>query len=228
MQYGGHMLPGGVELRKRGDPDFIKRTHRLINDVNDWIRETTDRLCIPLVDLYDVFGEPEDPDMLDGRYSCGDHAHLNIDGYRLMAERLIDGYFSSAEDLSTIVCLGDSHTQGFPGRSDISRNGVRIEIEVDDPNQFPYWLARKLGCTVINRGIAGNTLQGMYRRFDDEVLPHLPDHCVIIGGTNDVLIGNTLDEVKEDLEKLYGVCILNDIVPVTSTIIPLGISPTEG
>jgi lysophospholipase L1-like esterase len=192
-----------------------------IDSLNDFIRKSCKELLVPVVDLAEVFGAPGRPDLLDPRYAIGDNAHLNIDGQRRIARAMMDEYFREAEDFQVVVCIGDSHTQGFPVR-DPSRNGYIIDLEEDSPHQFPYWLARETGRTFINRGIAGNTLYGIMRRFDAEVLPHYPDHCIIQGGTNDSLLGIPLDDSKADLQKVIEKCIEADIVPVVGTVLPLG------
>jgi len=190
--------------------------------LNEWIRQTCAESSIPLVDLFAHFGDRDRPDVLRSDMAIGDNAHLNVDGQRLIASLLWEGYFSDAEGTSAIVCLGDSHTQGFPMRTDVSRNGEPIDLAVDEACCYPYFLAELTGSIVINRGIAGNTVYGMKNRFTTEVLPHLPDHCVVLGGTNDLLIGTPLEDTKEDLATIFSMCQEAGITPVACTIVPLG------
>jgi lysophospholipase L1-like esterase len=222
----GISLPTTMEIntgprRVVGSDEFLRRTRQFIRDLNDWILRTCDQLLIPVVDLCEIFGREDDPDRLKPEYSVGDHAHLNLEGYKRMAAAFYEGYFKDNDDYDVVVCLGDSHTQGFPGRPDTATNGEPVDPENHSPNQFPYWLAKITGKTFINRGISGNTVYGMRARFDLEVLPHQPDHCVVLGGTNDSLLGIPLEDTKEDLGKIYGRCLKNDIVPVAGTLIPL-------
>jgi lysophospholipase L1-like esterase len=83
-------------------------------------------------------------------------------------------------------------------------------------------MVKATGKTFINRGIAGNTYYGMTKRFDMEVLPHLPDHCIIQGGNNDALLGTPLEETKGDIIWLLERCVQNNITPVASTTVQLG------
>lgn len=205
------------------DPNsFREKTALFIKRLNKEAKEFCEDRSVPVVDLYSSLGSKEREDLLDPSYAIGDNAHLNIDGQIELARTLKREYFTDPDDFEVIVCLGDSHTQGFPVRNDISRNGEPVDIEVDSPHQFPYHLTKWTGKTFINRGIAGNTIYGLKKRFEPEVLPHFPDHCIIQGGTNDSLIGTPLEESLSDLKELVEKCIDNEITPVVCTVIPLG------
>lgn len=201
--------------------DFRIKTVSFIDSLNDFIREVCKEKMIPLVDLAKAFGAPGRPDLLHPDLGIGDNAHLNIDGQRRMAETFFAEYFKDAEEFDLVVCLGDSHTQGFPVRDD-SRNGAPIDLDLDNPHQYPYWLAKETGKTFINQGLAGNTIFGMKNRFEKDVLAFLPDHCCIQGGTNDSLLGMALDDSKDDLLTIIDKCLDVGITPVVGTVIPLG------
>jgi lysophospholipase L1-like esterase len=200
--------------------NYITMVKRTILDINNWIRSKGEDLSIPVIDTYPGF--VGDGGKLKDEYAAGDNAHLDVHGQNLLAMIIYEGYFRNAENVSLIICLGDSHTQGYPMRTDVSRNGIQIDPYLDSADNFPYFLSRLTKAKVINRGIAGNTVYGMLKRFDSEVVPHLPDHCVVLGGTNDALIGTRPEETKDDLERIYGKCISSGIVPVACTIVPLG------
>ena len=176
-----------VGISPKGNKTFVKSVVFFLERLNSWIEGTAYDLSIPYVNLAEGFRDPARPLFLDERWSCGDHAHLNVDGYKRMAEILYKDYFEGSPGHNVVVCLGDSLTQGFPGRSSIERNGFPVRPENDNQSQYPFWLTKLSGQTFINRGIAGNTVYGMRSRFDKEVVIHLPDHCVILGGTNDAL-----------------------------------------
>jgi lysophospholipase L1-like esterase len=207
--------------RIKGSDSFIEKTRIFLRDFNIWIRNTADDLSIPVIDLEVIFSSPENKFKLNPLYSVGDHAHLNLEGYKKLAEIFYKNYFRDRDDYNVVVCLGDSHTQGFPGRSDISTNGLPVDIHVHSDNQYPFWLAKMTGKTFINRGIAGNTVYGMISRFDREVVVHLPDHCIVFGGTNDALLGIPLDDTKNDMYKILYRCLELEIQPVVGTVIPL-------
>jgi lysophospholipase L1-like esterase len=200
---------------------FRERTSAFIISLNEWLKEECQRKLVPCVDLYSAFASPDRQDLLDPRVALGDNAHLNLDGHRRLADTFLREYFSVDTDFSVVVCLGDSHTQGYPLR-ELDRNGLPVDPELDSPNQYPFWMAKAAKRTFINRGIAGNTYFGMTKRFDMEVLPHYPDHCIIQGGNNDALLGTPLEDTKSDIIWLIERCIENDITPVASTTVQLG------
>lgn len=213
-----------IDTGSRKIPDagsFRERTSYFILSMNEYIKEICRDHLVPCIDLYREFSSPEQNDLLDPRFAIGDNAHLNLEGQIKMARCFYEGYLRDSKDADVIVCLGDSHTQGFPIR-DSSRNGVPIDTALDSEHQFPYWLKKWSDGIVINRGMAGNTLYGMTTRFDVEVLVHLPDHCIIQGGTNDSLIGTPLEESKKDIKELIERCLSAEIVPIVGTIVPLG------
>jgi lysophospholipase L1-like esterase len=209
--------------RRIVDPiSFREKTSLFIFRLNELIMERCSEMAVPVVDLFKGLVRRDDLDLLNPEFAIGDNAHLNIDGQKKVAEVLIAEYFNEAAEFDLVVCLGDSHTQGFPVRNDISRNGSIISAEMDSPHQFPYWLWMKTNGTFINRGIAGNTFYGMRNRFNEEVVTHYPDHCIIQGGTNDALLGVPFEESVGDLFSIIDKCIGNRITPVVCTVIPLG------
>lgn len=208
--------------RVTGAETFREKTVSFIRRFNSNVFEMCDDLCVPVVDLYSAFGSAERDDKLDPRFAIGDNAHLNLDGQKRISEVMIAEYFDDQEEFQTVVCLGDSHTQGYPVRNDVSSNGFPVDLRKDDHHQFPYWMAKATGMIFINRGIAGNTFYGLSKRFDNEVIVHMPDHCIIQGGTNDALLGTPFDESCSDLRGIVERCIENEITPVVCTIIPLG------
>lgn len=87
-----------------------------------------------------------------------------------------------------IVCLGDSITYGFPWGPSVS---------------WVTMLGRALeDAEVINRGINGNTTGDMLRRFDRSVLAHNPTHVIIMGGINDVVVGESFDRITCNIRNM--------------------------
>lgn len=73
-----------------------------------------------------------------------------------------------------IVAIGDSLTFGYPYTPDYS--WARIAGE-------------RLGLTMINKGICGETTEDMRRRFVIDVAALGPDYVIISGGSNDAFLG---------------------------------------
>lgn len=86
-----------------------------------------------------------------------------------------------------IVCLGDSITYGFPWGPSVS---------------WVEMLRGALSCEVINKGINGNTTGDMLNRFDRAVLKYNPTHLIIMGGINDVIMGESFDRIVWNLHEM--------------------------
>jgi len=86
--------------------------------------------------------------------------------------------------MRTIVCIGDSLTYGY---------GVHAK------DAWPYIVAKETGITVINRGENGDTTAEMLGRFYDDVILEEPEWVFLMGGTNDVMMGVSVDFVLENI-----------------------------
>lgn len=73
----------------------------------------------------------------------------------------------------TIVALGDSLTEGV-GASTPENGYVGV-------------LERRLGVTIVNRGISGNTTADALSRIDTEIIPLHPNIVIVLLGGNDYL-----------------------------------------
>jgi acyl-CoA thioesterase I len=114
------------------------------------------------------------------------------------------------EDL-TVVALGDSITWGYP-------NGQSWTSMVSDAT----------GMRIINRGINGNTLDGMKNRLASDVLVVKLAICIIMGGTNDVYRGYTSARMMENIQAMVNDLVDQDIFPVIGLPIPLAEQGPEG
>lgn len=74
------------------------------------------------------------------------------------------------QTVRTVVCFGDSITEGVIGAS------------------YVDMLRRRLGAgvRVVNAGINGDTVLNLLRRLDRDVAPHRPDLVVVLVGLNDL------------------------------------------
>lgn len=106
-----------------------------------------------------------------------------------------------------IVCLGDSLTWGFPFGPQYS---------------WVYLVSQRYGLEMINKGINGDTTEGMLDRFEQDVVRYRPTHVVIMGGTNDVIIRESLDRIQYNLTQLVETSQKSGIIPVLGLPIPLG------
>ena len=137
-------------------------------------------------------------------------AHPEQEGHALLAHHVLKacgGAFPGTPAISkkqTVVFIGDSIT-------DANRRSIQFR-----PYGFGYmrlWrsflfareteLAESL--TIVNRGIAGNTIRNLKHRWQRDCLAHKPDHLVVKIGINDVnrWLCNGADPVSpEDYETI--------------------------
>ena len=122
----------------------------------------------------------------------------------------------------TFAALGDSITHGGASYIPAGQLSCQWETYCDVP--------------IKNLARSGDTTQMMLDRFDNDVLPFKPQVLVIMGGVNDIRMGDKSDTVIKNLETLRDKCLANDITPVFCTLTsmapdilqPLGIFLTDG
>ena len=115
----------------------------------------------------------------------------------------------------SIVCFGDSLTEGYQSSSGFSGEGF---------TPYGRFLQERLGeqGTVWIRGVCGETTQNMKQRFPRDVLALGPHYVVILGGTNDLGCELSPASVVENLAWLYAQAQSHEILPVGVTIPSLG------
>lgn len=103
-----------------------------------------------------------------------------------------------------ILFFGDSLTFGY---------GVSKE------NSWVYKTSHELELNYINKGKNGDTTSSMLSRYSSDVLQNKPSIIFIMGGTNDLLSGRSLDSILENIEIM-----IKDALTIKSQII-IGIPP---
>ncbi|HWR38809.1 MAG TPA: GDSL-type esterase/lipase family protein [Patescibacteria group bacterium] len=106
-----------------------------------------------------------------------------------------------------LVVLGDSITYGYPYGPEFS---------------WVTLLAQKSGRELVNRGINGDTTDGMRARFERDVVADKPDAVLILGGLNDVFQSVDVQHFYDNLLHLIEQSRRHDILPV------MGIEPPVG
>ncbi|MGN6572917.1 MAG: SGNH/GDSL hydrolase family protein [Pseudolabrys sp.] len=105
---------------------------------------------------------------------------------------------SSGEPI-TIVAIGSSSTAGAGASSPAANYPSRLEVELK--TQFP-----RNTFSVINRGVNGEEVPDMLKRFDEAVLAAKPDLVLWQLGTNSVLRGHSSsghgDMIRTGLKKI--------------------------
>ena len=98
----------------------------------------------------------------------------------------------------TIICYGDSVTQGCFGPHDVHPTVLdSYSVKLRAALQFLY--PEKV-INVLNAGVAGDTATRALLRFERDVLSHNPDLVIVAFGVND--FGNT-DAYIESLGKIF-------------------------
>ncbi len=86
--------------------------------------------------------------------------------------------------MKTLICMGDSLTEG---------------ADIPVGHTWPALVANALNIEVINCGIGGDTTAGMLARFYPEVVAGKPAFALIMGGTNDLWWGLTINTILANL-----------------------------
>lgn len=110
-----------------------------------------------------------------------------------------------------IVALGDSITYGYPYTPDVS------------------WVShlQKTGMKIINSGINGDTLDGMLKRFNKDVVEYSPEFVIIMGGTNDAFGSYSLSAMEYNLKQIVNNSNQSGIEPIIGIPIPTDELVTE-
>lgn len=87
----------------------------------------------------------------------------------------------------TLVAFGDSITYGYPFSPEYS---------------WVEELRKATGWKVINAGVPGDTFEDMFHRIKRDVQSHKPDIVIVMAGTNDVYIGLSQPQIKQNFYNL--------------------------
>lgn len=98
-----------------------------------------------------------------------------------------------------IVCLGDSLTEGYL---------------IDKSKRWSNLLSEDQNIEVVNSGISGDTTNGMLSRFHNMVVAHNPTHVIIMGGTNDISIGISVNSIIGNIIAMTRYAKHNGIIPI--------------
>ncbi|MDI3481620.1 MAG: acyl-CoA thioesterase [Tepidanaerobacteraceae bacterium] len=104
------------------------------------------------------------------------------------------------------VALGDSITQGYPYGMEAS---------------WVHILKTEKGFNIVNKGINGDTLEGMLQRFEKDVISLLPGIVIIMGGTNDAFNGYSLSSMEYNIRQMVKLSKGSKIVSVIGIPIPV-------
>jgi len=201
-----------------GADDFVAITYAFLDSTDYLFRCKlsntigTNIKLNPVIKEGDSYIEPVSSCYLDGEYifinfSTGttDEVDTTFGQIRLRLSAIadttvsftIDEYSLSMnefpEENRTIALLGDSLT---------AESTAGYGTYIDDI---------LLNATIINAGVAGNTLEDMNSRFSSDIANESPDVCILLGGANDIGDGRTLDQMQKSVQSIHSKCIKNNI-----------------
>jgi len=144
--------------------------------------------------VYEAVVEPDEEFRLDSELTR-DGAHFNYDGYGRIGSsmcRLLEGELK--KDM-LVLLLGDSITAGFPRYEPV----LMGEGVGDEEHSFGYYLKKRFGCRVMNKGISGDVTSNMLGRLEG-YLREEPDFAILQGGANDAFssLGFGFGELTEE------------------------------
>lgn len=98
-----------------------------------------------------------------------------------------------------IVAVGDSLTYGY---------GTTLD------KSYPSVLSKKIGMTVINEGINGDTSIGVLNRIEDIIKNHNPRMIILGIGGNDMLRRTPREETIRNINKTIEIIKAANIIPI--------------
>ncbi|MCS4525006.1 hypothetical protein JTT07_17360 [Clostridium botulinum] len=82
------------------------------------------------------------------------------------------------------------------------------------PHFFCFTFKNILEYEVINKGINGDTTTGILTRSHEDIIKNKSTHTIILIGTNDFLLGRSLENVEQNLNLIIKECVENNITPI--------------
>lgn len=98
-----------------------------------------------------------------------------------------------------IVCIGDSLTYGY---------------SVPKKYRWTNLINTRLNIDIINKGVNGNTTADMLFRSYEDVIKNNPTHTIIMGGTNDFMMGYSEKMVADNIIELIKEAKTHKIIPI--------------
>ncbi len=125
-------------------------------------------------------------------------------------------------DTLRILCIGDSHTAGFPDYDPLMGG--------DPESSYQFWLKKGLikikpekDYAIINQGICGDTSRGIVLRLLDALKTVQYDLVILAGGTNDLGMAGEKQVVK-NLKEGYEACRECKIPLIAPSIPPISLN----
>jgi len=187
-----------------------------VTALNEWLRTYCTKNDIQLVDAYVALVDYQEA--LSPEFDSGDGVHLNGAGYKAFGQFVASEVQNHLEPGTTIACLGDSLTEGYPGHFIGAESTAMWK-------PYPAYLESE-GVKILNFGRCGDTTDGLLHRFHSQVKDHVPtpDFCIVHGGINDTFMDMTESWISKNLIDVYKACKRHSIVPIAVTLLPVSVN----
>ena len=100
--------------------------------------------------------------------------------------------------MNNILCIGDSLTFGYG----VGKDKSWVSLLETKENKF------------INKGVNGDTSTGILSRIYENLKLYNPNICLILCGSNDILMNKPLDLILDNIKLMVDDCLLLKITPV--------------
>jgi lysophospholipase L1-like esterase len=126
-----------------------------------------------------------------------------------------------------VVHIGDSITAGgWAGYNNLGcfwgvdwAGGIFADCAYDPTVTAAYYLARHFGWGWQNKGVFGDTCEGVTNRFQKDVIDEHPRYVIISVGANDAIYGEIDPEISLGYyATMLDLCEANDIIPIVTAI----------
>lgn len=105
-----------------------------------------------------------------------------------------------------IIAFGDSLTVGYLSPFEATPYAEFLQPMLDPKTE------------IYVAGVSGETTDDMLRRFDRQVIGNAPDHVIILGGTNDLGWGISIDQIVANLARMYQSAQKAGITPIACAV----------
>ena len=136
----------------------------------------------------------------------------------------LHGSFALAQsEYFVIVALGNSTSAGSPDFKSPLEHPP--EGAGNPKSQYGYWVQKSHpGLKVLNRGVSGERVDQVLKRFKRDVVDVRADRVLVLAGVNDIYQGYRVEWIKRHLIKIYDEADIAGIPVMALTILPYNLT----
>jgi lysophospholipase L1-like esterase len=122
------------------------------------------------------------------------------------------------DNMITFIAIGNSLTVGFIPLRLANQPYSRFLKEITDDFLKQLEMISPFKIRILNKGVNGDLTSNMLLRFKRDVINLKPNYVIILGGTNDIGWNFPVDEIFDNLKKMFEITMDNNIKPIGCTI----------